>query len=104
MEYVGKNKTRDVVENTTNKFWCLLVNVAKHLNPQSTTSLTILSAFIIDDSLWGMEVSTKETNLSLVKSELSWYHQIVVNNDDMKSPLQWWKHHEKQFPTFAFLV
>jgi len=82
----------------------LLVNVAKHLNLQSTTSLMVLSTFVIDDSLWGMEASTKETNLSLVKSELSLYCQIVVNDNDMKSPLQWWKHHEKQFPIVAFFV
>jgi hypothetical protein len=82
----------------------LLVNVAKHLNLQSITSLMVFLAFVIDNSLWGMEASNKETNLSLVKSELSLYHQIVVNNDDMKSPLQWWKHHEKQFYIVAFLV
>jgi hypothetical protein len=65
----------------------LLVNVAKHLNPQSTTSLTILSAFVVDDSLWGMEASTIETNLSFVKSKLSLYRRIVVNDYDMKSSL-----------------
>jgi hypothetical protein len=51
-----------------------------------------------------MEASTQETNLSLVKSKLSLYCQIVVNDDDMKSPLQWWKDHEKQFSIVAFLV
>ncbi len=49
----------------------------------------VLSAFVIGDSLWGMEASTVETNLSLVKSKLSLYCQIVVNDNDMKSPLQW---------------
>jgi hypothetical protein len=82
----------------------LLVNVAKHLNLQSTTSFTVLPTSVIDDSLWGMEVTIEKTNLSLVKSKLSLYHRIVVNDNDMKSPLQWWKDHEKQFPIVAFLV
>lgn len=82
----------------------LLMNGAKNLNLQSTTSLMVLSAFVIGDSLWGMEASIEETNLSLVKSKLSLYCQIVVNDDDMKSPLQWWKDHEKQFSIVAFLV
>jgi hypothetical protein len=31
----------------------------------------------------------------LVKTELSLYQQIAMNESDFKSPLQWWKHHEK---------
>jgi hypothetical protein len=48
------------------------MKVSKHLNPRFKGS-PILSTCNIDDSLWGVGTSTKETDLSLVKTELSLY-------------------------------
>jgi hypothetical protein len=80
-----------------------LVVVSKHLNlghvegpPPSTP--------INDDSLWGVVASIKEASFSLMKSELSLYHHILVNDNDVKSHLQWWKDHAKQFSNVAFLA
>ncbi len=59
-------------------------------------------ALSIDESLWGVAYSIKEANFFLVQHyELSLYFQIVMKHNNIKSPLQWWKKHEKQF---AFLV
>jgi hypothetical protein len=59
-------------------------------------------ALSIDESLWGVANSIKEANFFLVQSyELSLYCQIAMKHNNIKSPLQWWKKHEKQF---AFLV
>lgn len=70
------------------------MKVVKHPNLKCVASFTCLAS-IIDDSLWRfIQVSTKEANLSLVKSELSLYQQIAMNESDLKSPLQWWKNHE----------
>ncbi len=59
---------------------------------------------INDDSLWGVVASTKEASFSLMKSELSLYHHILVDDNDVKSHLQWWKDHAKQFSNVAFLA
>jgi hypothetical protein len=45
---------------------------------------------------------TKAINLSLVKTESSLYHCIIVNDVNVKS--MWWKIHDKKFPNVAFLV
>jgi hypothetical protein len=69
--------------------------VKKHPNLKCVASSTPLTSIIVD-TLWGfIQVSTKEANLSLVKTELSLYQQIAMNESDLKSPLQWWKDHEK---------
>jgi len=62
----------------------------------------LLWHFSIDESLWGVANSIKEANFFLVQSyELSLYCQIAMKHNNIKSPLQWWKKHDKQF---AFLV
>jgi len=71
------------------------MEVVKHPNLKCVASSTPLAS-IIDDSLWGfIQASTKEANLFVVKIELSLYQQIAMNEGDLKSPLQWWKDHEK---------
>jgi len=50
---------------------------------------------IDDDSLRGVVASTKEDDISLVKFELSLYRCIHVDDNNVKSPLQWWKDHAK---------
>jgi hypothetical protein len=71
------------------------------LNLNHGKSLPAL-ALSIDESLWGVANSIKETNFFLVQSyELSLYCQIVMKHNDIKSPLRWWEKHEKQF---AFVV
>jgi hypothetical protein len=42
-----------------------------------------------------------ESDLSLVKTKLSLHWHIAMNECDLKSPLQWQKDHEKQFPNVA---
>ncbi len=59
---------------------------------------------INDDSLWGVATSIKEGNISLVKYELSLYHCIKADDNNVKSPLQWWKDHAKQFSNVAILA
>lgn len=50
---------------------------------------------INDDSLWGVVACIEEEDLSLVKFELSLYCCILVDDNDVKSPLQWWEDHAK---------
>jgi hypothetical protein len=65
------------------------MKVVKHPNLKCVASSTSLAS-IINESLWGfIQVSTKEAHLSLVKTELSLYQQIAMNESDFKSPLQW---------------
>jgi len=80
----------------------LLVVVSKHLNPRHVEGPPP-STPINDDSLWGVVASINEANLSLVKFELPLYCHKHVDGNDVKSPLQWWKDHARQFPTVAFL-
>ncbi len=44
---------------------------------------------INDDSLWGVVASTEEDDLSVVKFELSLFCCIHVDDNNVKSPLQW---------------
>lgn len=63
------------------------MKVVKHLNLKCVASSTSLASIINE---WGfIQVSTKEAHLSLVKTELSLYQQIAMNESDLKSPLQW---------------
>jgi hypothetical protein len=62
------------------------MKVFKHLNPESKPNPT-LSTFGIDYSLWGVEASIEQTNLSLAKTKLSLYQHIAMNEFDLKSPL-----------------
>ncbi len=77
--------------------------VSKHLNPGCVEGPPPLTP-INDDSLWGVATSTNEVyNLFLV-NELFLYRRIHVDDNDVKSPLQWWKYHAKKFPNIAFLA
>jgi hypothetical protein len=58
-----------------------------------------------DDFLWGVATFISlEANISLVKFELYLYCHKHVDDNNLKSPLQWWNDHAKQFPTVAFLA
>jgi hypothetical protein len=57
-----------------------------------------------DDSLWGVAPSIEEANISLVKYKRSLYHRIQVDDNNVKSPLQWWKNHAKYFPNVTILA
>ncbi len=59
---------------------------------------------LLDDSLFGELASIEEVNEGLLESELSLFCRIVVLEEDLKSPLAWWKTHESQFPNVGFLA
>jgi hypothetical protein len=90
-----------VVEPTC--FATTLGGGSKHLNLGHVEGPPPLAP-INDDSLWGVTTSTKEISFSLMKSELSLDHHILVDDNNVKSPLQWWKDHAKQFSNVAFLA
>lgn len=50
----------------------------------------------LDDYLWIIVTSIEEADISLVKTNLSLYHKKFMNDNDVKSPLVWWKYHEKK--------
>jgi hypothetical protein len=52
----------------------------------------------------GIEVSIEEANFFLVKIELPLYQQIVVNENDLKSLLKWWRDHDNRFPNVALFA
>lgn len=87
MECVYRERMKEVGEKyDEHVLILLLMKVFKHLNPRSKTSLTFLASSI-DDSLWGIGTSIEETNILLMKIELSLYWFIVMNECDLKSPL-----------------
>ncbi len=65
------------------------MKVLNHLNLQCVATPTYATSNI-DDSLWGVETSIKKANIFLVKIEMSLYQWIVINENDLKSPLQYW--------------
>jgi hypothetical protein len=82
----------------------LLLKVVKHLNLKCVASSTPLTSIIVD-SLWGfIQVSTKEANLSLVKTELSLYQQIAMNENDFKSLYNGGKIMKNSFLLLHFLL
>jgi hypothetical protein len=60
------------------------VVVSKHLNPMHVKHPPP-STTINDDSLWGVVVSIKKTNISFVKFKLSLHHRIPMDDDGVKS-------------------
>jgi hypothetical protein len=78
------------------------MKASKHLDPKLIEKPLPLTPNF-DDSLWKVVISTKKFNISLVKIKLSLYHQILVNDNDVKSPLQWWNDHGKNFLLLHFL-
>jgi hypothetical protein len=81
----------------------LLVVVSKHLNPWCVEGPPPFTP-INDDPLRGVATSIKEIyNLFLV-NELFLYRRIHVDDNNVKSPLQWWKYHAKQFLNVTFLA
>jgi hypothetical protein len=70
MEYVNRDKTKNVIEKYDEQIPVpFLMKIAKHLNSQCAKSLMISLTFVIPDFLWGVEVSPKESNLSLVNTK-----------------------------------
>jgi hypothetical protein len=66
----------------------LSMKASKHLDPKLIEKPSPLTPNF-DDSLSKVVVSTKKANICLVKTKLSLYHQILVNDNDVKSSLQW---------------
>ncbi len=77
--------------------------ISTHPNPGHVEGPPPLAP-INDDPFWGVATSTKEASFSLMKFELSLFHRILVDDNNVKSPLQWWKDHAKQFSNVAFLA
>jgi hypothetical protein len=70
MEYANRNRTKNVIKKYDEQVLVpFLMKIAKYLNSQCAKSLMISLTFVIHDSLWGVEVSPKEANLSLVKTK-----------------------------------
>ncbi len=70
MEYANRNRTKNVIKKYDEQVLVpFLMKIAKFLNSQCAKSLMISLTFVIHDSLWGVEVSPKEANLSLVKTK-----------------------------------
>jgi hypothetical protein len=102
-EYVDTKKTTSIVRiSPTSVPVPLLMKASKHLDPKLIEKPLPLTPNF-DDSLWKVVISTKKANISLVKIKLSLYNQILVNDNDVKSPLQWWNDHEKKFLLLHFL-
>jgi hypothetical protein len=70
MEYANKDKTKNIIEKYDEQVLVpFLMKIAKHLKSQCAKSLMISLTFVIHDSLWRVEVSPKEANLSWVKTK-----------------------------------
>jgi hypothetical protein len=93
MEYVSQNKATTFVKKYDQHVLLpLLVVVCKHLNLGDVEGPPPLAPINVD-SLWGVATSIEEANISLVKYKRSLHHQIQADNNNVKSPLQWWKDH-----------
>lgn len=106
MEYINRNKARVTIEEYDEQVSLLLIlmKLFKHLNLQCVTTPTYATSNI-DDSLWGVKTSIKKANIFLVKIEMSLYRWIIINENDLKSPLQYCGNdHKYQFPNVAFLA
>ncbi len=104
LEYANKERTMTIVEEHDQKVLVfILMKTSKHLDLMLIKNLLLLTPSF-DDSLWGVAIFIKEVNLSLLKTKLFLYQIDTVNESDVKSPLQWWKDHEKKSPIAAFLV
>ncbi len=64
MEYANRDRTKNVIEKYDEQVLMpFLMKIAKHLNSQCAKNHMISLTFVIHDSLWGVEVSAKESNL-----------------------------------------
>lgn len=79
-----------------------LVVVFRLLSPNNANLLPQEPNLALDDSLFSVIDSTKETSEKLLKSKLSLFCHIVVLEEDMKSPFAWWKKHECKFSNVEF--
>jgi hypothetical protein len=80
-----------------------LIAIFKSLNhghPQTPP----LDPLVLNDLLFGESASTKEVSEGLLKFELFLFCWIVILEQDLQSPLVWWKIHESQFPNVGFLA
>ncbi len=100
---IGKDRAWVLVEEYDTKILIpLLVVVFRLLNPDDEILLPQEPNLVLDDSLFGVIASTKETNERLLKTKLSLFCHIVVLEENMKSPFAWWKKHECQFSNVGF--
>ncbi len=70
MEYANTDRTKNVIKKYDEQIVVpFLMKIAKHPISQCAKSLMIFLTFVLHVSLWGVEVSLKEANLSLVKTK-----------------------------------
>jgi len=100
---IRKHRAQVLVEYDKKNLVPLLVVVFKSFYPCHLQT-PLPNPLVLDDSLFGELACTKETREGLLKSKLSLFCQIVVSEEDLKSPLAWWKTHESQFPNVGFLA
>jgi hypothetical protein len=96
MEYASNEWTTTGVEECDQQMLVpFLMKALKDLDPKCVKKILPLTPNL-DDYLWKSVTFIEEADLSLVKTNLSLYHKKITNDNDVKSPLVWWKYHEKK--------